>query len=188
MLLTLFLDIPVFCNAEPSQHSPIVWHECASMQLNADLGALQGLQIVTVRPSGSDSALKLVNQRCSDKYLLVGMQSPQSTECAVATGCGAHINAMWCDLLALEMGHLTARPVFYGDVRACWQVGIQRCGGCRHKERDAANDTVHQHRPGCLLSDNWLHTPDGKVSNDMKTNTVHQQRCNSHHGSMMGCS
>ena len=168
MLLTLFLGIPVFCNAEASKHLPIVWHECASMQLNADLGALQGLQIVTVRPSGSDSALKLVNQCCSDKYLLVEMQSPQSTECAVATGCGAHINAMWCDLLALEMGHLTARPVFYGDVRACWQVGIQRCGGCRHKERDAANDTVHQHRPGCLLSDNWLHTPDGKVSNDVK--------------------
>ncbi len=35
-------------------------------------------------------------------------------------GCGTHINAIGCDLLALEMGHLTARPVLYGDVRACW--------------------------------------------------------------------
>jgi hypothetical protein len=58
-------------------------------------------------------------------------------------GCGTHVNAIWCNLFALEMGDLTARPVLYGDVRACWQVGVQCCGGCRHKERDAAKNTVH---------------------------------------------
>ncbi len=98
------------------------------------------------------------------------------TTCAMAMGCGTHINAIRCDLFALEMGDLTARPVLYGDVRACWQVGIQGCGGCCHKEGDAANKTVHQHRPGCLLSHNWLHTPDCKVVTEMKNNTVHQHR------------
>ena len=46
--------------AEASKHLPVVWQECASMQLSEELGAIQGLQVAAIRPCGSNYTLKLV--------------------------------------------------------------------------------------------------------------------------------